>query len=575
LGTKLKNYLPAFACALIPVLCYLLIRPYAEFGICDDPLYIKDAQKLALTGRIVYSGAEGPMLGWQLYLGALLIKLFGFSFTAVRFSTVIEAMATAFLLQRTFLRAGINSRNATLATVIFVLSPLHFPYVYTFMSDVSGVLGIVACIYMCLRALDAKSERSAIAWIVLAALSNAVGGTARQIVWFGVLVIIPCTVWLLRRNRRVLVAGCASSIAGACIVMAAMHWFAHQPLVNPGSQVPSRIDSLYLKNLGRVVLGSLGVLTLFALPVLLLFAGSLRTRTRYLAGAIAILSIAPIYLLKIDKWPDNAAFNAITSLAVERLNDLAAQGMHLAAGRDSLRIVLTGAAVFGLLCLVSSFFASERDRTLPEREPSAISWPKLAVLLGPFSVAYILLIAGHVAFYDRYFMPLLVILLLVLTRYYQQRVSANLPWASVLLVVLFGGFSLVATHDAFASYRGYAAAASEIQSGGVLATAILGPDQFEWWTELNLPGYINDPHPTFKGAYTARYGFFVPANCEKNLFYGILLGGYPDIQPEYAVSANPRECGGQVAYPPVTYRTWIAPQVNTIYALRLPPSFPY
>jgi hypothetical protein len=172
-------------------------------------------------------------------------------------------------------------------------------------------------------------------------------------------------------------------------------------------------------------------------------------------------------------------------------------------------------------------------------------------------------------------MPLLVILLLVLARYYQQRVKANLPWASVLPIVLFGGFSLVATHDAFASYRGYAAAASEIQSGGVPATAILGPDQYEWWAELNTPGFINDPHPAIKGAYIARYGNFVPASCEKKLFNGILLGGYPDIQPAYAVSTNPRECGGQVAYSPVTYRTWISPHENTIYALRLPPSFPY
>lgn len=158
MGTKLKGWLPAFGCALIPVLCYLLIRPYAEFGICDDALYIRDAQKLALTGHIAYGGAEGPMLGWQLYLGAFLIKLLGFSFTAVRFSTVIEAAATAFLLQRTFLRAGINSRNAALVTVAFVLSPLYFPYVYTFMSDISGVLCIVASIYMCLRALDAKQN---------------------------------------------------------------------------------------------------------------------------------------------------------------------------------------------------------------------------------------------------------------------------------------------------------------------------------------------------------------------------------------------------------------------------------
>ena len=132
---------------------------------------------------------------------------------------------------------------------------------------------------MCLRALDARTENRAIAWIVLATLSSAVGGTARQTGWFGVLLIIPCTVWLLRRKRRVLVAGCVFCIVGACFVMAAMHWFAHQPHVDPESQLPSAIDSLYLKNLGRVVLGGLGVLTLCALPVLLLMYAATKYAT--------------------------------------------------------------------------------------------------------------------------------------------------------------------------------------------------------------------------------------------------------------------------------------------------------
>jgi hypothetical protein len=35
------------------------------------------------------------MLGWQLYLGAAFIKLFGFSSTAVRMGTLLAAMAMA------------------------------------------------------------------------------------------------------------------------------------------------------------------------------------------------------------------------------------------------------------------------------------------------------------------------------------------------------------------------------------------------------------------------------------------------------------------------------------------------
>jgi hypothetical protein len=116
--TKLKNYLPALACAPLPILCDLLIRPHAEIG-DDDWSYIKTAQVLAQTGHIAYNGWATAMLGWQLCFGAFFVKLFGFSFTAVRFSTAIEAVATAFLPQRTCLRAGLNSWNAALATMDF------------------------------------------------------------------------------------------------------------------------------------------------------------------------------------------------------------------------------------------------------------------------------------------------------------------------------------------------------------------------------------------------------------------------------------------------------------------------
>ena len=61
-------------------------------GICDDGPYIFVAKNLASTGHITYNGWSEAMLGWQLYLGAAFIKLFGFSFTAVRMSNLLVAM---------------------------------------------------------------------------------------------------------------------------------------------------------------------------------------------------------------------------------------------------------------------------------------------------------------------------------------------------------------------------------------------------------------------------------------------------------------------------------------------------
>jgi integrase len=102
-------------------------------GVCDDWPYILMAQKLAATGHIVYNGWAAPLIGWQLYLGAAFVNLFGMSLTAVRMSTLLVAMVLAFVLQRTLVRANIRERNATLATLAFVLSPLYLvlPYVFT------------------------------------------------------------------------------------------------------------------------------------------------------------------------------------------------------------------------------------------------------------------------------------------------------------------------------------------------------------------------------------------------------------------------------------------------------------
>jgi hypothetical protein len=244
-----------------------------------------------------------------------------------------------------------------------------------------------------------------------------------------------------------------------------------------------------------------------------------------------------------------------------------AREIHLAATPNSLRIPLTGAVVFGLLCLALCWFKRAGERAAPRPANAAVCWRKLGLILGPFSAAYLFFVVLAFVIYDRYFLPLLAILLLVLVRFYQENVRAKLSWACILLMVPCAGFSLAATHDDFALYGGYAAAAQEIRSSAVPATAILGPQELEGWAELEKAGHLHYP-PNDASRFEQGQG--VPANCDKGLYFLILLGMTPSIQPAYAVSSNPSECGGQAAFPPVVYRAWIPPRTNAIYAVRLP-----
>ena len=480
------------------MLCYLIVRPYAEMGIDDEWTYVKSAEVLAQTGHIVYNGWATPMLGWQLYFGALFVKLFGFSFTTVRLKgTFVEAVATAFLLQRTMVLAGVNERNATLATMAFILSPLYLPLAFTFMTDVPGFFCIVLCLYMCLRALEAKSQNSAVAWIVLAALLDAVGGTVRQIAWLGVLVMVPSTLWLLRRDCCVLATGAMSCIAGAGIVFAAMRWFARQPFSIPLSLTPQVFNLLFVKFLGSVAIVAGGCLSMLLIPVLLMFAGAFRNWNRrtaalFAAGSLcfALCGTALFITDKLDKYlaPFPMSVSYMMRPALQSLNLIAAPGGRPEIAGDGLWFAAHGAdgdRLWGL-CLLPSWQAAGVLGRSCERSRHLVAGAGRRARPVPL-IAYIALLtwgAYQAFFFDRYLLPLLAICLLALMRYYQQNVRADLPWACVFLVAIFAGFSIAGTHDEFSMYRGYATAVSELRSSGVPATAIWGPWEFDGWTEV-------------------------------------------------------------------------------------------
>jgi hypothetical protein len=577
-----KKYLPAIACAAIPILCYVVVRPFAEIGINDDWSYVGTAQVLAQSGHLGYNGWGSPMLGWQAYFGALFIQLFGFSFTIVRFTTVVEAVLAVFLFQRTLVRAGLNSWNATLATITLALSPLCLPLDFTFMNDVPGLLVIVVCLYMCLRAVKANSQRSASIWICMAVVLNVVGGTTRQIAWLGVLVMIPCAILVLRRSLRVLLLGGLSCAAGWLTVLLAVRWLARQPYSVPESAIPGRIDLHSLKFVAGLGLNSAGFLALLAMPVLLMFAESVRSWNRRSAtvfGAGMLACAIPMIVSMVSgrklAWTAPFFHDYMTDSTFERLTIVTARDLHLAVADDCLRILLTALAVLGALSLLACLFAERPPSRNPEPRTDSVSWRTLAVVLGPFTLAYILLLASvglQFVFYDRHLLPLLAILLLVATRLYQERVRTNLPFACIVLCVIFGIFSLVATHDRFSSFRGYAAAIDEVRSSGVPASAILGPWEFEGWTQIETVGHVNNPRVQVpKGAYVALPVRSYPPACDSELVS--FLDMTPALKPAYAVSPDPAACGGRVAFAPVIYHTWVSPRTHAIFAVRLPHSF--
>ena len=577
--------IPALFCALAVLVCELLSRPYVNMGIADDWSYIRTAQTLASTGHIVYNGWATAMLGWQLYLAVAFIKLFGFSFTAVRMSTVLVAMAMAFLLQRTLVRSNISERNATIGTLAFVLSPLYLMLSVTFMSDITGLFAVVVCLYGCIRALQSATDRAAIAWLCSAVVTNALCGTSRQISWLGILVMVPSTLWLLRARRRVFIAGAAATLAGALFIFGCMHWFSLQPY-----SIPEHV-LVGLISVSRLIQQSFDTgldLPFLLLPLMVMFLPDLRKVRPSVLAILSALLLAYLFLAvypshlrgslsmvpgpgSVGEWVNPAATFAFPIL----------QGSAVAfvpRGMQAFLTLLTVASLLGLLVSLS-----RSRRTLRAAVPSPTltpSWMQLGILLTPFLIAYVILLiprAATLGLHDRYFLAPLLVALICLVRYTQESIQDShkqsdlrLPLISLLLIAMMAIYSIATTHDMFSLYRARVALAAELNANNVPDTSVDNGWEYNFAVELQRAGFLNDPRIEVPAHAYAPRPPLAPGTCSK-----INLDYTPHIQPLYGVSFKPDACYGPAPFAPMHYSRWPYRTPGTLYVVRyLPPTKP-
>ncbi|MGA7158723.1 MAG: glycosyltransferase family 39 protein [Acidobacteriaceae bacterium] len=559
--------IPALCCALAVLVCELIARPYANMGIGDDGPYVLMARHLANTGHIVFNGWASPMLGWQLYLGAAFIKIFGFSFTAPRLSTLLIAIAMAFVLQRTLVRAGITERNATIGTLALVLSPLYLMLSVTFLTDTFGLFAVVICLYGCLRALQAFSSGAAIGWLCFAVAGNAICGTSRQIAWLGLLVMVPSTLWLLRTQRRVLVAGTAATFTGALFILACMQWLNRQPYAKPEHLLPTAFP------VGRTFLELFRTSFEFPfllLPIIVLFLPEVRKAGRRLAIAIAVFSAA--YLLLVIRWgPSHQHFLEPTLGDMVSVHGIP-EGMFLQGNPPIfihfwLQLLITIASIGGLIGLIVSW-ACARPASPVSDSSHGISWKELGVLLGPFAIANALLLIPRATgwLYERYTLALLVVALLCIVRYYEERIQRRLPIGSFILIGIMAVYGIVITHNRFALYRARLAMAAEIRAVGISDTSVDNGWEYNFEVEIGHAGYINDSKIVIPAhAYVPAPP--LPAGTCPMFDHD----NTPLIRPLYGVSFDPNACYGEAPFAPVHYSRWPFSAPGTLYVVRYTP----
>ena len=564
---------PALLCSALLILCLVVSHPIAETGMNDDPSFMWSARVAAETGHIVYNGWATPILTWMLYFGALFIRLFGFSFTILRVSTATLSLAVIFLLQRLFERCGISRSNATLGTLTVVLSPLFVPLSFSFMTDVAGLFTILLCMDLCVSALKASTDRSACAWIAAAALTNAVIGSIRQITWLGVLLLVPCTMFLLRKRRGVLAVGAASWLVSACLIFFCIRWFNHQPYSITEPLIAKAWDRSTVSEITGYLLFVLDFF-LFLLPVsaALILRYPWRSRPGQVTAVSAIVLLVGSYATflrhhRYDLFLAPFAGNYFTPRGLIDVPELLGQRADsIPVGLRVLLTALTFASIFALIACVCKAVASRaRERpALPAN--SALPWGTLLILFGPYSLAYVVLLATRNDLWDRYLLPFLFVSLVFVLRFYEQEFGGRLPIVCALILACYAVIDTAGMHDVFSMTRARLQAVEELRAAGVPRTAIRAGFDTDVWTQLELTGYYNDSRLKIPaGAFRPVTPPPVPEQClydeaEKT----------PDIHPRFGLAFSPTDCYPAAAFAPVHYTTWFGPHDQAIYLLAMP-----
>jgi hypothetical protein len=550
-------------CVLLFLCSVLLVHPSAEIGMVDDWSTMRSALSLAQTGHIQYNGWEAAILGWQLFPAAALMRVFGPSFAICRLSVIVEACLLLYLFHRCLVRSGVLPWNATLGTLALGLSPLFLPVSTTFMTDIPGLLALVASFYCCLRALHAHRPAT---WIIAASLLSAIGGTARQTGWLGYLAFVPAVLWLLRKRRGVWISGAVSLGLSALITAACLHWYHHQRYaVQENLLAPLPPYGLVYAS-GMLIWLLLDVAVL-SLPLLFPF-------TRQLPWKMACVIIVAVLAGWIS-FRNTRAFGYWTAPFLHGPGNylslfgigtaLPPHGEFLYLVRNPVRVTLTLLTLLGMAGLIRTDKGSTEPATATV--PSSPSLRNLCALIAPFSVFYLVLLIprsySH-GLFDRYALPLMFFASVLLLRLYQDRLGRRLPLIAPLLIALFAAYAIAGTHDLFARYRASAVALRELASAGIPRSALDGGWEFNGWTEIDLSGFAHDP--SLKESQQDRI------QTPKLPDRGCALAQselFPDIHPQYTLALGPTLCGARSSFPPVLIRTWLPPFRQLIYINRV------
>lgn len=493
---KTRPYLPYIFLNLAWFILMLIVNPIGNFPLNDDWAYAKNVFYLSEHGILRFSDWPAMTLISQMLWGAAFCKVFGFSFTVLRFSVLLLGLAGLNLMYVFLRKLTDNQLLALFSSLVFFLNPLFFSLSYTFMTDVPFLVTILAALFFYVKYFYNDNK---ISYLLIAVFFSMLASFIRQTG-----LILPLTIFaghflLTRRFTKQLAWYFVSVIFISAMLYAYIVWL--KASGNLSGSFSTGSELLKQGNPGdflrKIHLRS-GILLLynglFLLPLLLLIFKSwwktLSLLQKQILFPLALILTLPVFAA----WDHVPVSNLLSryGLAPRLLKD-AYWGMNLRPflsdfGFFALKIGGTLGSlmiIFYSLCIVAKFpWKKSSDQDLNHPVFGSINQLKLRFISLLMIAAYWLFLMLGNYFFDRYYLFFLpfFILLFVPARFISSAFANTL---AVVILVIYSFFSISGTHDYLAFNRARWQALTKLVASGITPAEIDGGFEFNGWYQTH------------------------------------------------------------------------------------------
>lgn len=450
-----------FAIAILWALSAVLVNPIGDFPLNDDWAMGKTVKTLVEQGNYHPSGWTGMPLITQTLWGALFCLPKGFSFTALRFSTLVLSFIGAAAFYALVRQLGKSRLFAALCAATLAWNPIYFALSNSFMTDVPFTTLLIFASFFYARYFEREADRDlllATAFALAAVLCRQLGLCIP--LGFGAALLLK-----YRFNRRCLFRALAPTLLSIIVLVAFQYWLSstgrlpalyneksHKLISVVGHPLKLFLNIFYY---GWSILMYLGW---FLFPVCVALASWFPAKqprlSRLNRAALLLFAVASV-----------ARFIIVPSLMPVHNNVIIPQGIGPATLKDTQNLHLPhlpplpvafwvfvtviswlGAA---LLILNTTPFLPQLFRRI---RPVSISTPDRPPIAAFFllSTLFYLIPLLMTGFFDRYLIPVLPLLAAFViasqtaTEYRWTRIYSGVAAA---FVIIFGLFAIIATRD--------------------------------------------------------------------------------------------------------------------------------